>query len=51
VDESGVYPVDIIPPWSSILIYYLGMNNKPAGGSIPETQSDAIDIIIILPYK
>jgi hypothetical protein len=23
VDESGVFPVDIIPPWFSMLVYYL----------------------------
>jgi hypothetical protein len=24
VDEAGVFDVDIIPPWFSVLIYYLG---------------------------
>jgi hypothetical protein len=24
VDESGVSPVDIIPPWFCVLIYHLG---------------------------
>jgi hypothetical protein len=26
-------PVDIIPPWFSMLIYHLGVNNRPIGCS------------------
>jgi hypothetical protein len=30
-------PVDIIPPWFSLLIYYLGMNSRPIGDHSSET--------------
>jgi hypothetical protein len=30
-------PVNIIPPWFSILIYHLGMNNRPVDGHSSET--------------
>jgi hypothetical protein len=39
-EKSGVYHVDIIPPWFSMLIYITwGINNRPAGGSSSETYS------------
>jgi hypothetical protein len=31
------YPVSIIPPWLSIPVYNLGMNNKNTGGCSLET--------------
>jgi hypothetical protein len=30
-------PVNIIPPWLSILIYYLAKNTRPVGARISET--------------
>jgi hypothetical protein len=30
-------PVSIIPLWLSIVIYHLGVNNRPAGGHSSET--------------
>jgi hypothetical protein len=39
VDELGVSPVDIIPPWLSMLVYHLGMNSMPVGGRSSETVS------------
>jgi hypothetical protein len=51
VDESGVFPVDIIPPLFSLLIScYItwGMNNRPVGGRSSETTSHPIDMIIIM---
>jgi hypothetical protein len=32
-----VSPVNIIPPLLSMLIYHLGMNNRPGGGCSSET--------------
>jgi hypothetical protein len=29
---SSFFPVSIIPPWLLILIYNMGMNNRPIGG-------------------
>jgi hypothetical protein len=40
-------PVNIVPPWLSMLIYHLGMNNRPAGGRSSETSSHPIDMMII----
>jgi hypothetical protein len=37
-------PADIIPPWFSMHIYHLGMNNRPAGGHSSETQSHPINM-------
>jgi hypothetical protein len=37
-------PVDIIPPWLSILIYHAGVNNGPLGGRSSETRSHPIDM-------
>jgi quinol-cytochrome oxidoreductase complex cytochrome b subunit len=37
VDESGVSPVDIVPPWFSMFMYHLGMNNWPVVGRSSET--------------
>jgi len=37
VEESGVFPVDIIPPWFSVLIYRLEANNRPVGDRSSET--------------
>jgi hypothetical protein len=44
VDESGVFSADIIPPRLSVLIYHLGMNNRPASGRSSEKQSHPIDM-------
>jgi hypothetical protein len=33
--SSLVFPVNVIPPWFSILIYH--MNNRPVGGRSSET--------------
>jgi hypothetical protein len=30
-------PVDNIPPWFSMIMYHLGMNNRPVGGCSSET--------------
>jgi hypothetical protein len=38
------YPVSIIPPWLSILMYQPGMNNGPFGGRSSETQSHPIEM-------
>jgi hypothetical protein len=36
--NQEIFPVDIIPPWSSMLIYITwGMNNRPVGGRSSET--------------
>jgi hypothetical protein len=48
VDESGVFPVDIMPLWISMLIYHLGMNNRLVGGRSSETWSHPIDMIVII---
>jgi hypothetical protein len=32
-----LYPVCIIPPWLSILIYHRGMNKRPVDGLSAET--------------
>jgi hypothetical protein len=48
VEESGFSPFNIIPPWFSMLIYDLGMNNRPVDGSSSETYSHPIDMIIIM---
>jgi hypothetical protein len=37
-------PVNIIPPWLSMLIYRLGMNNRPVGGSSADTWTHLIDV-------
>jgi hypothetical protein len=34
---NQVSSVDIIPPWFSMLIYHLGINNRPVGGRSSET--------------
>jgi hypothetical protein len=39
VNKSGVFPVDIIPPRLSMLIYHLGMNNIPVCGQFRGTIS------------
>jgi hypothetical protein len=39
--------VSIILPWLSVLIYYRGMNNTPAGGRSSETFSHAIYMVKI----
>jgi hypothetical protein len=44
VDESVVTPVDIIPPWISILIYQLGMINRPVDSCSSETWSHPINM-------
>jgi hypothetical protein len=33
------FPVNIIPPWLSVLIDILGMNNRPAGGHFRDVVS------------
>jgi magnesium-transporting ATPase (P-type) len=33
------FPVSVIPSWLSILIYHLGMNNRPDAGRSSETVS------------
>jgi hypothetical protein len=39
------FPVNVIPPWLSVLIYNLGMkNNGTAGGRSSETSSHFIDM-------
>jgi hypothetical protein len=38
----------IIPPWLSIVIYHLGMNNTPVGGRSSETLSHPIGVIVIV---
>jgi hypothetical protein len=38
-------PADIIPPWLSILIHHLWMNNRSVGGRSSETWSHPIDMI------
>jgi hypothetical protein len=38
-------PLDIIPPWFSILIYHLGMSNRPVRGLHSEKLSHPIDMI------
>jgi hypothetical protein len=48
MDVSGVSPVDIIPPWFSMLIYHLGDDNWPVNGRISEIQSHPIDTVIII---
>jgi hypothetical protein len=35
--SSLVFPVNIIPPWLSMVIYHLGANNRPIGGRSSET--------------
>jgi hypothetical protein len=42
--------ISIIPPWPFILIYHLGMNNRPVGGRSSETQSRPIDMNITYTY-
>jgi hypothetical protein len=37
-------PVNIIPPSLSVLVYRLGMNNRPIGGRSSETSSHPIDM-------
>jgi hypothetical protein len=32
-----VSPVNIIPPWFSVLVYHMGMNNMPVGGNSPDS--------------
>jgi hypothetical protein len=39
------FSVDNIPPWFSISIYHLGMNNRPVGGHSSQTLSHPIDVI------
>jgi hypothetical protein len=34
----------IIPPWLSIAMYHMGMNNSPVGGRSSETYSHHIDV-------
>jgi hypothetical protein len=41
--QSFFPPLNIIPLWLSTLIYYLGMNNWPAGGHSSETYSHPIN--------
>jgi hypothetical protein len=41
------FSVDVIPLWSFMLIYHLGMINRPIGGSSSETQSQPIDMMMI----
>jgi hypothetical protein len=36
--------VNIIPPWLSILIYHLRINNRPVGGCSSETLFHPIDM-------
>jgi hypothetical protein len=38
------FPVDIIPPLLSILIYNWGINNRPVGVRGSETSSHPIDV-------
>jgi hypothetical protein len=38
------FPVNIIPPWPSILIIIWGMNNRPTGGYISVTESRPINM-------
>jgi hypothetical protein len=42
------FPVDIMPPWISMLIYHMGMNNRLVGGRSSETWSHPIDMIVII---
>jgi hypothetical protein len=35
--NQKLFPVDIIPPLLSILIYRLGMDNRPFGGRSSDT--------------
>jgi hypothetical protein len=42
--SSSVFPVHIIPPLLSILIYHLGMNNRSVGGRSSETSAHPIDM-------
>jgi ABC-type sugar transport system permease subunit len=37
------FPVSVIPSCLSMLIYHLGMNNRPDAGRSSETQSHPID--------
>jgi hypothetical protein len=46
MDESGVFLVDIIPPWFPMFIYHLEVN-MPVGGRSSETWSHPIDMIIV----
>jgi hypothetical protein len=38
-DQESSFPVDIIPPWFSMLIHHLGINKRPVGGRSSETVS------------
>jgi hypothetical protein len=42
------YPVYIIPPWFSMLLYHQGMNSRPVGDHSSETYSHSIDMIIVV---
>jgi hypothetical protein len=35
--DQELSPVDIIPPWFSMLIYHLGINSRLVSGSSSET--------------
>jgi hypothetical protein len=35
--NQEISPVDIIPPWFSMLIYHMGVNNRPFCGRSSET--------------
>jgi hypothetical protein len=42
--SSSVSPVNVIPPWLSMVIYHLGMNNRPVGGWGSKTSYHSIDM-------
>jgi hypothetical protein len=38
----------IIPPWFSMLLYHVVMNNRPVGGRSSEMQSYPIDMMMMM---
>jgi hypothetical protein len=46
--NQGFSPAVIIPPWFSMLIYHVGLNNRPFGGRCSERQCYPIDMIITI---
>jgi hypothetical protein len=48
VEESGVFPVNIISPWFYKFIHHRRMKNRPVGGRSSETYSHIIIVRFII---
>jgi hypothetical protein len=46
--NQKLFSPDIIPPWFYMLVYHLGVNNRPVGGRSSETYSHPIDRAITI---